>query len=107
MSVLQHIVDGGVHQAMARDRGDAAERLGHDGDAEMAVAAGRPGMAGVQVALVLDGQQRRREAAFQPLAQPLLSSRESCGQRLLRWGGFGFARQPEDLRHHENEQCHR
>src|SRR6202021_3580097 len=44
---FQQVVDGGVHQAVTRQRGYSAERLGHDGYAEMTLASGRPGMAGV------------------------------------------------------------
>jgi len=65
---LQKVIDGCVHQPVARDRREAAERLGHDSDAEMAVAAGRSGVAGVQVTLIFDGEERRRKTALQTLA---------------------------------------
>jgi hypothetical protein len=71
---LQKVIDGGVYQAVARDRRESTERLGHDGDAEMAVPAGRSGVAGVQVTLILDGQEHRRKTAFQTLAQTLFAA---------------------------------
>ena len=52
----QKIVNGGVHQAMPGDGRHAAERLGHDGHAKMAVASGRSGMADVQMTFVLNNE---------------------------------------------------
>ena len=76
---FQQVVDGGVHQPVARHRGYAAERLGHYGYAEMTVASRRPGMAGVPVALVLDDEQQRGKTRLQALAQSLFAA----GRRLI------------------------
>ena len=58
---------------MTRHRGYAAERLGHDAYAEMTVASRRPRMTGVQVAFVLDDQQRRRKTGLQAPPQALFA----------------------------------
>src|ERR1700742_2298044 len=68
---LHEIVDSRVNQFVTRDRGHAAKRFRHDPNSKMALAARRAGMAFVQMALVLDGQLRRREASLEPLAQPI------------------------------------
>jgi len=64
---------GCVHQPMARQRGQAAKRLGHDLHAEMALPGRGACMPGVQVALVLDLEPQGREARFQELPQPLFA----------------------------------
>src|SRR6202011_5247812 len=76
---FQQIADGGVHQTVAPERGYAAERLGDNGDAEMAVATGCPRMARVQVALVLYHQERRGKMRLQAPAQALFAA----GSRLI------------------------
>ena len=60
---LHEVADRRVHQAVAGNGGNAAERLGHDGDAEMAVTLRRSGMPGVQMALILDDQERAGASA--------------------------------------------
>ena len=62
---LHQVVDGRIDQPVPGHRGYAAEGLGDDGDPEMAVAARRPRMAGMQMALVLDDQQRGRKTVLQ------------------------------------------
>src|SRR5258708_3337124 len=71
---LQQIVDRGVYQPVTRHGRYAAERLGHYGYAEMTVAARGARMTGVQVTLVLDGQQRRHKTALEALTQALLAA---------------------------------
>lgn len=100
---------------MAADRRYAAERLGHDAYAEMAVARRRPRMAGMQVTLVLDGQECRRETALQALAQALFTAslRFAAGAylihglALIRLRRLGLAAQPQDLRYREDQHRHR
>src|ERR1700733_10526594 len=70
---LQQVADGGIDQPMPRHRSQVAEGFGHDGDAEMAVAARRSRMAGVQVTLVLDEQQGGRKTNLQAPAQALFT----------------------------------
>ncbi len=53
--VDQELGDGGIHQPVACQRGEAAKRLGNDLHAEVAVAAGGAGVAGMQVTFVPDG----------------------------------------------------
>lgn len=64
---------------MAGDGGYAAERLGHDGDAKMPVALRGSGMAGVQVAFVLDDQGQGREMALETPAQPIFPTAHAGG----------------------------
>jgi hypothetical protein len=52
--VPQHLIDRGVHQPMTGNRGDSAERLGDNADSKMAAPIGGAGMAGMQVAFILD-----------------------------------------------------
>src|SRR5260370_17727593 len=66
---FQQVADGSVHQTVTRHRGYAAERLGHDSYSEMTVASRRPRMPGVQVTLVLDDQELRRNPLLQPPSQ--------------------------------------
>src|SRR5882762_2627597 len=54
---FQQVGGGCVHQPVTRQRGCAAERLGHDCYAEMTVASRSPRVAGVQVTLILDDQE--------------------------------------------------
>lgn len=72
---FQEIAEGGIHQAVPRDRGDAAERLRHDVDPKMALSAGGSGMPDVQVALVLDAELERGELGREPFSQPLFAAR--------------------------------
>src|SRR5450755_1645504 len=81
---------------MPGNRGNAAERLGHDVYAEMALAARRPRMAGVHVTLVLNGQECRREPALEALAQALFA---------VRLRRFALTAQPHYLGEHEDEHC--
>src|ERR1700733_13504154 len=80
---FQQVVDGGVHQAVTRQRGYPAERLGHDGYAEMTLASGRPGMAGVHVALILDDQEGWGETRLQTAAQSLFTGGRCVAHTLL------------------------
>jgi hypothetical protein len=68
---LEQVVDGGIDQAVASHGGYASEGLRNYPYAEMALASFRPGMAGVQVALILDDQDFGRKAALEQLAQAL------------------------------------
>src|ERR1700681_4602416 len=65
---FQEVVDSGVHQAVTCDWGYTAERLGNDAYSEMAVAFGCARMAGVQMTLVLDDENRGRKTALEALA---------------------------------------
>src|ERR1700679_2624394 len=100
---LQQVADGGIDQPMPRHRSQAAEGFGHDGDAEMAVAARCSRMAGVQVTLVLDDQQGGRKTSLQAPAQALFTagSRLAHGSGLplarVRLRGLGLGAQPKDL----------
>jgi hypothetical protein len=78
--VYQKVRDRGIHQPVARHREDAAKRLGHDFHAEMAVAAGGAGVAGMQVTFVHDGQLQGRKSCNEQLPKALLA------------GGFGHVR---------------
>jgi len=80
---FQEVIDGGVHEAVARERGHAAERLGHDGYAEMTLASGRPGMAGVHVALILDDQEGWGKTRLQTAAQSLFTGGRCVAHTLL------------------------
>jgi hypothetical protein len=53
--VTQEVRNGGIHQPVARQRSEAPKRLGNYFHAEVAVAAGGTGVAGVEVTFVLDG----------------------------------------------------
>ena len=64
---------------MARDGGNAAERLSHDTYAKMALAAGGSRMSGMQVAFVFDIELHRREFCHQPLAQSFFAACASHG----------------------------
>ena len=67
------VSDGGIHQAMPGNRGEAAERLGDDADAKVARAACGAGVSRMQVAFILDDELDRRELPHQPIAQALRS----------------------------------
>src|SRR3981081_1320478 len=71
---FQQIADGGVHQTVTPERGYAAKLLGDNGDAEMTVATGCPRVACVQMALVLDHQERRGKMRLQAPAQALFAA---------------------------------
>ena len=71
---LKQVVDGGIDQAMASHRCHAAKGLRDNPYAKMALASLRPGMAGVQVALVLNDQDFGRKTTFEQLAQALRSN---------------------------------
>jgi hypothetical protein len=71
---LQEIIDGGIHQAVTCQGGYASERLGHDHHSEMTVARRRSRVTCMQMALILDGQELRREAAFQAPSQPTFAA---------------------------------
>src|ERR1700691_2260603 len=62
---FEQVIDRGVYQAVARHRGHAAESLSDDPYPKMAVTSRGPGVAGMQVTLVLDDQQRGLEAALE------------------------------------------
>ncbi len=66
---LQHVIDSGVDQAMTREGGHRAKRLGDDAHPEMALAAGRAGVAGMVVGVVVDLEQQGGESLLQPLTQ--------------------------------------
>jgi hypothetical protein len=68
---FQEVIDSLVNQAVTRQRGYTAERLGNDAYSEMAVAFGCARMAGVQMTLVLDDQNRGRKSSLQTAPQPL------------------------------------
>ena len=93
---LHQIVDRRVNQPMPGHRGYAAKRLRDDTNSKMALPAGRPGMALVQMALILDRQLRRRKAALATARASAARVRAGgvCGSR--PWPG-----QPEYLRKHE------
>src|ERR1700730_5554287 len=76
---FHQVADGGVHQTVTRHRGYAAERLGHDGYAEVTVAPRRPLVAGVQVTLVLNHQERWGKTRLQAPPQALFAA----GRRLI------------------------
>jgi len=76
---LQHVGERGVHQAVARHGGDAAERLGHDTHAKMALSADGPRMSGVQVTFVLDAELQRGKFGDEAPAQTLLAGRAAHG----------------------------
>ena len=76
---LQKVIDGGVDQAMAGHGGYAAERLGHDGHAEMPMTLCGSGVARVQMALVLDDQKQGSEMALETAAKPGLAAAHPGG----------------------------
>ena len=71
---LQEVGERRVDEAVARHGRDAAERLGDDPYAKMALAAGGTGMSGVPVTLVFDGKLERSKFAREPPAQPFFSA---------------------------------
>jgi hypothetical protein len=62
---FQHVVHGGIYQAVAGDGGDSAKGFGDDSHSKVALAAGGAGMTGVVVAFVLDVKFQGREAGDQ------------------------------------------
>jgi hypothetical protein len=58
----------GVYQAMARHRGDAAERLGNDAYTKMALPTGRSSMTRMQVAFILYDELHGGKFLAQPPA---------------------------------------
>ena len=99
MSLFIKIVDRRVNQSMPGHRGYAAKRLRDDSNSKVTLAAGRAGMALMQMAFILHRELRRRKAALQALAQAL---RARFG-RLRR----GLAGQPEYLGQHEEHASRR
>ncbi len=61
------------YQPMTGDGGQAAKRVGHDAHVKMALAAGRAGMAGGAVSLVVDVELTWREVRDQGVSQPLFA----------------------------------
>lgn len=68
---FQEVIDSRVDQAVTRQWGYTAERLGNDAYSEMAVSFGCARMAGVQTTLVLDDQNGGRKTALQATPQSL------------------------------------
>lgn len=71
---LHQVPDGVVDHAMARQRRNAAERLGHDAHAEMGLAAGGARVSGVTMTLVLDQEVNGGEPGNERGTQPLGAS---------------------------------
>jgi hypothetical protein len=65
-------------------------------------AAGRSGVAGVQVTFVLDDEFERREARLEPCAQALLAPRSSAHQAPAG-AGLILPFSQNDLRNHEHD----
>src|ERR1700683_2890083 len=87
---LQEVGECGVHQAVARHGRDAAERLGDDSYAKMALSPGGAGMSRVQATLVFDGELKRSKFGREPPAQPFFAGRavhggapSDCAGRIL------------------------
>jgi hypothetical protein len=66
---FQHLIHGGIHQAVAGHGGDSAKGLGDDTHSKVALAAGGAGMAGVEVTFVRDVQFQGGEAGDQQVVQ--------------------------------------
>ena len=87
---LHEVREGGVDHPVTRHGELAAESLGNDADPEMAGPSRRPGVAGVQMALVSNRQLERPELIDQPLTQPLLARGRAHGGAASDCAGFAL-----------------
>ncbi len=76
---LEQVADCGIDHAMTCQRRDAAERLRHYAHAEMAETLRGPGVARVEMPLVLDHEDRGRKTLLQASPQPLLATCHDTG----------------------------
>ena len=68
---LHQFAQGGVDLSMACNQGLALKRFGDDVHGEVATPGGRSGMAGVQMAVILDIDVLRLEGLLQGAANPV------------------------------------
>jgi hypothetical protein len=61
---FEQVVEGGVHHAVARHRGQAAKRFRYDSDPKMTVALRGAGVTFVQVTFILNDQHAGRKLSL-------------------------------------------